>query len=64
MKEIMKKHNWIWLKNPGHPYRILIMWGCRSGKTNLIFNPISHQQETDKLCLYAKDQYQAKYLNY
>ena len=33
-KENIKEHNLNWPQNPNHPYRILIIGGSRSGKTN------------------------------
>ena len=47
---------------PDHPYRILMAGGFESGKTNSLFNLISHQLYIDKIYLYAKDPYEAKYL--
>ena len=44
-----------------HPYRILIIGDSGSGKTNSLFNLISHPPHIDKICLYAKDPYEAKY---
>ena len=32
-----------------------------SGKTNSLFNLISHQPDIDKIHLYAKDSYETKY---
>ena len=46
---------------PDHPYRILIIESPWSGKTNLLFYLISQQPDIDKIYLYAKDQYEAKY---
>ena len=46
---------------PDHPYRILITGGSGSGTTNSLFNFISHQSDIDKMFLYAKDPYEAKY---
>ena len=43
------------------PYRIFIIEGSRSGKTNSLFNLISHQSHTDKIYLHAKDPYVGKY---
>ena len=40
---------------------MLIIGGSGSGKTNSLFNLINHQQDIDKINLYAKDQYEAKY---
>ena len=40
------------------PYRILIVGGSGSGKTNALLNLIiKHQQDIDKICLYGKDLY-------
>ena len=44
-----------------HPYRILITGGSGSGKTNALLNLINHEPEIDKIYLYAKDPYEAKY---
>ena len=46
---------------PDHPYRILIIRGSGSGKTNTLFNLIDNQPDIDKIYLYAKDPYEAKY---
>ena len=46
---------------PDHPYRILIIGGSGSGKTNSLFNLIN-EPDIDKIYLYAKDQNEAKYL--
>ena len=37
------------------------MRGSGSGKTNSLFNLINQQPHTDKIYLYAKDPYEAKY---
>ena len=60
-KENIKEHNPNWPQIPDHPYRILIIRGSKSGKTNSSFNLISHQSDIDKNYLYAKDLYEAKY---
>ena len=57
----MKEHNPNWPKIPDHPYKILIFGGFRFGKTNALLNLINHESDTDKIYLYAKDPYQAKY---
>ena len=46
---------------PHHPYRILIIGGSGSGKTNALLNLISNQPDIDKIYLYGKDPYGAKY---
>ena len=60
-QENIKEHNPNWLQIPDHPYRILIIGGSGSGKTNSSFNLINHQPDIDKIYLYAKDPYEAKY---
>ena len=55
------KHNSKWTYIPDHPYRILIIGGSGSGKTNALLNLISNQPDIDKVYLYAKDPYEAKY---
>ena len=46
---------------PNHPYRILIVGGSGSGKTNVILNLINNQPDINKIYLYAKDPYEAKH---
>ena len=46
---------------PDHPYRILIIGGSGSGKTNALLNLIKNQSDIDKIYLYAKDPYEKKY---
>ena len=55
------EHNKKWLYIPDHPYRILIIGGTGSGKTNLFINLIENQSDIDKIYLYAKDPYESKY---
>ena len=55
------EHNSKWPYIPDHLYRILIVGGSGSGKTNLLLNLINNQSDIDKICLYAKDPYEAKY---
>ena len=45
----------------GHPYRILIIGCSGSGKTIALFNLINNQPDIDKIYLYAKNPYGAKY---
>ena len=61
VNENKTKHNKNWPYTPDHLYRILIIAGSRSGKTNVLLNLIGNQPDTDKICLYAKDPYEAKY---
>ena len=44
-----------------HPYRILIIGGSGSGKTNALLNLINNQPDIDKIYMYAKDPYEGKY---
>ena len=46
---------------PDHPYRILIITGTGSEKTNALLNLTNYQPDIDKKYLYAKDPYEAKY---
>ena len=55
------EHNPKWPYIPDHPYRILIIGGSGSGKTNALLNLINNQPDIDKIYLYAKDPYEAKY---
>ena len=55
------KHDKNWPYIPDHPYRILIIGGSGSGKTNLLLNLIENQPDIDKIYLYVKDPYEAKY---
>ena len=55
------EHNLNWPYIPDHPYGILIVGGSGSGKTNALLNLINNQPDIDKIYLYAKDPYEAKY---
>ena len=56
-----KEHNKKWPYIPDHPYRILIIGGTRSGKTNALLHLINEQKDIDKIYLYAKDLSEPKY---
>ena len=56
-----KEHNEKWPYIPDHPYRILIIGGSGSGKTNTLLNLIKEQDDIDKIYLYAKDLSKPKY---
>ena len=56
-----KKHNKKWPGVPDHPYRILIIGGSGSGKTNALLHLIKQQDDIDKTYLYAKDLSEPKY---
>ena len=55
------EHNSKWPYVPDHPYRIHIIGGSGSGKTNALLNLINNQPDVDKIYLYAKDPYEKKY---
>ena len=55
------EHNSKWPYIPDHPYRILIVGDSGSGKINALFNLINNQPDVDKIYLYAKYPYEAKY---
>ena len=56
-EELSKK----WPNIPDHLYRILIIGGSASGKTNTLLNLINEQEDIDKIYLYAKDLSEPKY---
>ena len=55
------EHNPKWPYIPDHSWRILMNGGSGSGKTNASLNLINNQPDIDKIYLYAKDPYEAKY---
>ena len=61
VNENKTEHNKKWPYIPDHPYRILITGGSWSGKTNVLLNVIENQPNINKIYLYAKDPYEAKY---
>ena len=56
-----KKHNEKWQYIPDHPYKVLIIGGSGSGKTNALVNLINEQNDIDKIYLYARDLNETKY---
>ena len=56
-----KEHNKKWPFIPDHLYRILIIGGSGSGKTNTLLNLINEQNDIDKIYLYARDLNEPKY---
>ena len=56
-----KEHNEKWPYIPDHPYRIIIIGGSGSGKTNALINLINEQNDIDKIYLHAKDLSEPKY---
>ena len=61
VNENKTEHNENWPCIPDKPYRILIVGGSGSGKTKVLLNLIENQSDIDKIYLYAKDTYEAKY---
>ena len=58
--EMNRQPNWPYI--PDHLYRILIIAGSGSVKTNVLWNLIKHQQlDIDKIDLYVKDTLESKY---
>ena len=55
------EHNPNWSHIPDHPYKKLIIGGSGSEKTVALLNLINYQPDIDKVYLYAKDPYEAKY---
>ena len=51
--------NWPYISD--HPYRILVIGYSGSGKTNLLLDLMENQPDIDKIYLYTKDPYEAKY---
>ena len=56
-----KEHNEKWPYIQDHPYRILIIVGSGSGKTNTLLKLVNEQKDIDKIYLYAKDLSEPKY---
>ena len=61
INENNKEHNEKWPFVPDHQYRILIIAGSGSGKTNALLNLIKEQGDIDKMYLYVKDLSELKY---
>ena len=61
VNENKTEHNKNWPYILNHPYRILIIGGWSSGKTNLLLNLIEKQPDIHEIHLYAKDPYESEY---
>ena len=59
--ENKKKRNEKWPFIPNHLYRIIIIGGSGSGKTNVLISLINEQNDIDKIYLYARDLRERKY---
>ena len=55
------EYNSKWPYIPDHPYKILIIGGSGSGKTNALINLINEQNDVDKIYVYARDLNEPKY---
>ena len=55
MNKNNKEHNKKWPYIPDNLYRVLIIGGSGSGKTNALLNLTKEQDDIDKIYLYAKD---------
>ena len=51
VNENKTERNKNWPYTPNHPYRILIIAGSGSGKTNVLLNLIGNQPDFDKIYL-------------
>ena len=56
-----KKHNEKWPYIPDHSFRIIIIGGSGSGKTNALINLINEQNNIDKIYLHVRDLLESKY---
>ena len=56
-----KKHNEKWPYIPDHSFRIIIIGGSGSGKTNALINLINEQNNIDKIYLHVRDLFESKY---
>ena len=60
-KEHIKENNPNWPEIADHLYRLLIVGGSGSRKTNFLLKLINHKLDIDKIYLYAKNPYRVKY---
>ena len=57
-------HNPIWPYIPGHPYRILIIGGSGSGKSNGLLNLIKYQRPDIDKFIYTSKIHSNQSINY
>ena len=60
-KKAIQEHNPKWSEILGYLYWLLLIGGSGSGKANVLLNLTNHELDIDKVYLYAKDPYRAKY---
>ena len=60
-KENIKQYHPNWPQILGHPFRVWMVGGSGSGRTNSLFNLITHQPEINKIYSCAKDWCKRKY---
>ena len=58
-KEDKKEDNWPEILD--HPYRIIIFGVSGSGKAGALLHLINHEPDIDKIDLYTKNPFEAKY---
>ena len=61
VNENRTEYNKNWPYIPDYPYRILIIGGSGSGKTNLLLNLIENSPDIDKIYLYVKNPFEKVY---
>ena len=61
VSENKTKQNKNWPYTLDKPYRILVIGGSESRKTNVLLNLIKNQPDIDKIYFHAKDPYETKY---
>ena len=61
VNENKSEHNEKWPYIPDHLYRIIIIGGSGSAKTNALINLINEQNDINKIYLYARDLSEPKY---
>ena len=61
VNENKTEHNKNWPYIPDNPYRILIIGGSGSRKTNVLLNLRKNRPDIDRIHLYAKGPHVAKY---
>ena len=59
--DVMTNGHEKWPYIPDHPFKILIIAGSGSGKTNALINLINEEHDIDKMYLYARDLSGLKY---